>query len=186
MKDGELIKKLRKERNITQEKLVNEQYSRSSLTRIENEEINIKTDMLIYFLDCMNISLEEYQTYKYKENDEFSKKEEIKRDFVEKVLNKTTGNEFILSLQNLYKQNNNIYYLHLYCLGRILQYKINNESIDLSKESQMIKKHLNKIESWGYFELSMYTSSLFLFSNEFIEQQYELVLQKNPTIFSFT
>ena len=178
MKDGELIRILRKERNITQEKLVNKQYSRSSLARIESENIEIKTDMLIYFLDRMNVSLEEYETYKYKNNDQISKKEEIKRVFVEKALNKTTGNEFIASLQEMYQQNNDVYYLHLYCLGRVLQYKINNKSIDLTEESKMIKKHLNKIESWGYFEFSMYANSLFLFSNEFIEQQYELVLQK--------
>ncbi len=178
MKDGELIRKLRKERNITQKKLVNEQYSRSSLARIEIEELDMKTDMLIYFLDRMNISLEEYQTYKFKSNSELSKKDEIKKDFMIKILNNTTSNEFIETLQDTYQQTNDTYYLHLYCLGRILQYKMNNEHIDLSEESNIIKKHLSKIESWGYFEFSMYTNSLFLFPNEFIQQQYKYVLQK--------
>ena len=41
IKDGKLIRKLRKERNITQEKLVGMHYSRSTIARIESEDLCI-------------------------------------------------------------------------------------------------------------------------------------------------
>lgn len=178
MKDGELIRKLREERNITQEELVRGQFSRSGLSRIESEKIDIKTDMLICFLDRMNITLEEYQVYKYGKTNNLSKKEEVKEEFYKKISNEKSGDEFLKYVYQMHKQSNDIYYLHLYCQGRALQYKINNKTIDLSVEGKIIKNHLDKIDSWGYFEFSMYANCLFLFPDKFIEGQYKSVLQK--------
>ena len=84
IKDGKLIRKLRKERNITQEKLVGMHYSRSTLARIESEDLDMRTEMLINLLNRMNVSLEEYQFYKHENL--LSKKDEARKNFIDKIL----------------------------------------------------------------------------------------------------
>ena len=176
IKDGKLIRKLRKERNITQEKLVGMHYSRSTLARIESEDLDMRTEMLINLLNRMNVSLEEYQFYKHENL--LSKKDEARKNFIDKVLNLQTGDSYLQNLHDEYLQSNDFYYLYLYCLGKILQHKVNKKAIDLTKESQIIKEYLAKIETWGFFELALYANSLYLFNDEFIEQQYSFVLRK--------
>lgn len=135
---------------------------------------NISLDMFFHYLDRMNISLEEYAAYHSRGIP--SVKEALQENFSMKILDKKTGDDYLQDLYSEYNTSNDIYYL--YSLGRILRHKINNLPFDLSKEIQIIKQHLDKVESWGFFEFMMYTNTFFLFEDSYIRQNYSSVIKK--------
>lgn len=175
MDHGKLMRKLRQDRNISQESLAGNFYSRDNISRFERNNSKINLDMFVHSLDRMNLSLEEYAIFQQLE--EPSLKEILKNDF-KKALDTELGESYLQELYSEYEKSLDIYYLYLYSLGRILRHKIQNLPLDLSKEIQIIKQHLDTVESWGFFELMMYANTLFLFEDSYIRQNYQLVIQK--------
>lgn len=175
MDNGNMMRKLREERNISQEDLAGNLYSRDNISRFERNNSKINLDMFFHSLDRMNLSLEEYAVFQQME--EPSHKETLKNDF-KKALDTELGESYLQELYSEYEKSSDIYYLYLYSLGRILRHKIQNLPLDLSKDIQIIKQHLDKVESWGFFEFTMYANTLFLFEDCYIRQNYPLVIQK--------
>lgn len=175
MDNGNIMRKLREERSISQASLAGNLYSRDNISRFERNNSNINLNMFFHSLDRMNLSLEEYAIFQQLE--EPSLKEILKNDF-KKALDTELGESYLQELYSEYEASNDIYYLYLYSLGRILRHKIQNLPLDLSKDIQIIKQHLDTVESWGFFELMMYVNTLFLFEDSYIRQNYQLVIQK--------
>ena len=175
MNNGKLMRKLRQERSISQASLAGNLYSRDNISRFERNNSNINLDMFFHSIDRMNLSLEEYAIFQQLE--EPSLKEILKNDF-KKALDTELGESYLQELYSEYEKSSDIYYLYLYSLGRILRHKIQNLPLDLSKDIQIIKQHLDKVESWGFFEFTMYANTLFLFEDCYIRQNYPLVIQK--------
>ncbi|AKZ47091.1 hypothetical protein LIU_00460 [Enterococcus durans] len=61
MDHSSLIKKLRLERGLSQKKLAQGISQRSTLASFENNATKISYNILIQYLDRMNVTLEEYQ-----------------------------------------------------------------------------------------------------------------------------
>ncbi len=175
MNNGKLMRKLRQERSISQASLAGNLYSRDNISRFERNNSNINLDMFFHSIDRMNLSLEEYAIFQQLE--EPSLKEILKNDF-KKALDTELGESYLQELYSEYEKSSDIYYLYLYSLGRILRHKIQNLPLDLSKDIQIIKQHLDKVESWGFFEFTMYANTFFLFEDSYIQQNYPLVIQK--------
>lgn len=175
MNNGKLMRKLRQERSISQASLAGNLYSRDNISRFERNNSNINLDMFFHSIDRMNLSLEEYAIFQQLE--EPSLKEILKNDF-KKALDTELGESYLQELYSEYEKSSDIYYLYLYSLGRILRHKIQNLPLDLSKDIQIIKQHLDKVESWGFFEFTMYANTFFLFEDNYIQQNYPLVIQK--------
>lgn len=175
MNNGKLMRKLRQERSISQASLARNLYSRDNISRFERNNSNINLDMFFHSIDRMNLSLEEYAIFQQLE--EPSLKEILKNDF-KKALDTELGESYLQELYSEYEKSSDIYYLYLYSLGRILRHKIQNLPLDLSKDIQIIKQHLDKVESWGFFEFTMYANTFFLFEDNYIQQNYPLVIQK--------
>lgn len=178
MNNGKLMRKLRQERSISQASLAGNLYSRDNISRFERNNSNINLDMFFHSIDRMNLSLEEYAIFQQLE--EPSLKEILKNDF-KKALDTELGESYLQELYSEYEKSSDIYYLYLYSLGRILRHKIQNLPLDLSKDIQIIKQHLDKVESWGFFEFTMYANTFFLFEDNYIQQNYPLVIQKFNT-----
>lgn len=175
MNNGKLMRKLRQERSISQASLAGNLYSRDNISRFERNNSKINLDMFFHSIDRMNLSLEEYAIFQQLE--EPSLKEILKNDF-KKALDTELGESYLQELYSEYEKSSDIYYLYLYSLGRILRHKIQNLPLDLSKDIQIIKQHLDKVESWGFFEFTMYANTFFLFEDNYIQQNYPLVIQK--------
>lgn len=176
MENGKTMRRLRRERNISQKSLAGDLYSRDNIYRFEKNNSNINLDMFFHSLDRMNISLEEYSVHRNGENP--SVKEILLENFSMKILDQKTGESYLQELHSEYVSSADIYYLSLYSLGKILRHKINNLPLDLPNEIQIIKQHLDKVESWGFFEFSMYTNTLFVFDDAYIAHNNKLVIQK--------
>ncbi len=61
MKQGQLFQKLRKERNISQETLVQGISSRSTLSSFENRNTLLSSELLFHYLNRLNITPNEFQ-----------------------------------------------------------------------------------------------------------------------------
>ncbi len=60
METGQLIKELRKARQLTQDELAKDITSRTTLSSIENRNQKVSFDLLQKLLDRLNIRLEEF------------------------------------------------------------------------------------------------------------------------------
>lgn len=169
MNNDNLIRKFRIERNITQKDLAHNLCSRGTLSKFENGDSNINANLLFNLLERMNITYEEYAHYK--NDDMLSKKEQLKKEFSNKILNNEHSKSYLEDIHNEYILSKDIYYLFLYCQGMAIYNKLNNKNINLNNEIDVIKKHLDSVETWGVFELTMYTNTLYLFDyNQTIDQ----------------
>lgn len=179
---SELIKELRIERNITQEVLAQGITTREAVSNFERRGTNITSNTLLTFLDRMNVTLEEYGFLLNNKN--LTKKQEM---FIEGVNyhNKVMQEDYLNRLNETYKSTNDYAYALIASQYRLLYaFKNNtNKMDDLIQDKQKIQNHLNNVQNWGRFELSLFTNVLFVFNTEYIYSTYRRVI-KNMKLYS--
>ncbi|MBO0481295.1 Rgg/GadR/MutR family transcriptional regulator [Candidatus Enterococcus courvalinii] len=165
---GKLIKKLRSERGITQNQLAYGISSRGTLAAFENRGSRISFDILIQYLERMNITLEEY-SFLYMDSHVSDK-----RLLAKKMIHDTTDDEsagkIINNLYSRYKETGDNFYYFTYLMNDLLIQFLHDQEKDFStsEEATILKKHLESVESWGRFELSILINCLFIFETDFI------------------
>ncbi|MDB1652685.1 helix-turn-helix transcriptional regulator [Enterococcus durans] len=90
MDHSSLIKKLRLERGLSQEKLAQGISQRSTLASFENNATKISYNILIQYLDRMNVTLEEYQFML--DGNNLSEKRKLSKVFLTSFVNPMTQN----------------------------------------------------------------------------------------------
>lgn len=171
MLHSELIKKLRIERNLSQEELTKDVSQRSTLSSFERQGTRASFEILYAYLQRMNVTLEEYE---YMLNSEhLSKQREVSREV---SLNfsfpyKTTLAE---KLQEEYRKTGNFFYYSLYAQYCLVRHHSKDKipKAELNKISKNVKSYLNRIQTWGRFELVLFSNCLFLFGDEYIYYQF--------------
>ena len=83
MDHSSLIKKLRLERGLSQKKLAQGISQRSTLASFENNATKISYNILIQYLDRMNVTLEEYQFML--DGNNLSEKRKLSKVFFDKL-----------------------------------------------------------------------------------------------------
>ncbi|HGF7128780.1 TPA: helix-turn-helix domain-containing protein [Enterococcus faecium] len=178
MKDGRLIKKLRKERGVTQTQLVEGIGSRSALARFEAGDTVINLDTLILYLDKLNIQPEEY--FLMRKNFEKTTKKHFFDNFMIHIYekNREEKNDYLSNLWSHYEETKDSFYIFLYIqvIGILAKMEDKEKQKDIKCLLDIVISYLDKVESWGYFELSMYTNLLFCFSHIYREQMYKKIL----------
>ena len=161
-----MIKIKRKERKMTRNFLSDGICSISLLQRIENQNAKVDFDTLLQLLDRMNIQIDEYalEYNNYKK----TKKNNFRSQFISSLTDPSKIVNFINQLDIEYKKTNDIFYLLLKVEAKIVAQKIPDiKNIQLSSEEIiLIYKHLDKMDNWDYFELSMYGNCLFIFNEK--------------------
>lgn len=171
MKTGELLKKLRIERNISQSTLSCGISSRTTLASYETQTNDIPLGNLILYLNKMNVRLDEFQ---YFLGLELTNKHKLSAQLFEDFYSKRTIHEGRLTeVLNLYQSTDDIYYLALYMGIKGAIIKNSGQSItdfvSIHKPYvHTIKEHIEKVESWSAFELSILINCLYIFDDEFI------------------
>ncbi|MGT9066368.1 helix-turn-helix domain-containing protein, partial [Enterococcus faecalis] len=146
---GKLIKKLRSERGITQNQLAYGISSRGTLAAFENRGSRISFDILIQYLERMNITLEEY-SFLYMDSHVSDK-----RLLAKKMIHDTTDDEsagkIINNLYSRYKETGDNFYYFTYLMNDLLIQFLHDQEKDFStsEEATILKKHLESVESWG-------------------------------------
>ncbi|MCH4056959.1 MAG: helix-turn-helix domain-containing protein [Lactobacillaceae bacterium] len=166
MNDGELFRKLRQERGLTQAQLARGITSRTALSSFELRQTEISLPHAIKYLNRLNITLEEYEfIYRQKST---SKKHTFSQYLENKDTTEAEKNSRLL-LQQFQKTGDN-YFFYLYAQSELLnqvQYgQVFTTSYDLLVNE--IKAYLDHVETWGHFEIIMFSNCMYVFSSEYI------------------
>lgn len=170
MNHNKLLKKLRIERNFSQSALSHNISNRNTLSSYEIEGTSMKFHILLQYLDTLNVSLEEFL---FLSQDEENKKQKLAKKLEKLYYNQKFRKlkEYIDDLEQIYNNNNDFYYFHL-----INQYKLALDRLNVfpmsKKEKKNVQKkfqsYLDKVETWGRFESTIFINIMYLFDTEYI------------------
>lgn len=165
---GALIRQLRTERGLTQSQLVKGISSRGTLASLEKRDTKISFDLLVKYLDRMNITLEEY-SFLYIDS-LVSHKRKITQQMIESSITDQATASFSQRLSKDDQENGETYYHFMALADRLREQLTRHPYDDFSTYSEAleIKSQLSKVETWGQFELSLMINCLFIFDTPFI------------------
>lgn len=173
-KQNVVISQLRRNRRISQASLAAGITSREAVSHFESRGTNISANTLFQFLEKMNIFPEEYYFLLHENN--LTPKQGLALEGFNYTQNSREKNDYLIRLEQLYQQTNDIFYL-LIKYQFILYYGY-KDGLDLSQliyetPKQGIKNHLNLVEDWGHFEISLLNNTLFAFDSDYILNIFE-------------
>ncbi|WP_400194888.1 helix-turn-helix domain-containing protein [Lysinibacillus telephonicus] len=163
MEIGQVIRKIRKNKNITQQQLADAiNMTRPYIARIESGKNSISSDKLTEILDYCNVT---YNEFFYMKNDY---KIATKMNEFNKVLKLYYANKFEeislikREIKEKYEENGDKFLRHLYILCHCIEngYEINNIKEEYIKE---IADYLLSIDDWSYYELVILNNFVGLF-----------------------
>ncbi|HFE9853008.1 TPA: hypothetical protein ACGBG5_003582 [Enterococcus faecalis] len=167
MELGETISQLRKEKNISIKDLCSDRLSRSAYTRFINNETDTSSTNFLFFLDRLQVSLNEFMfvknDYKLSENERYMIKLQI-----------FYLDENLLELEKIEKdcaflsKSINDTFKHLSLLSNIYQSRIKNKPIDINI-IEHLKNYLINVDTWTHYEIILFNNSMFIYNIEFIE-----------------
>lgn len=183
MTHGDLIKKLRKERNMTQMQLAADISSRTTLSSFENNRSRVSSDLLFAYLERMNISIQEYLFYF--NNNSSTEKERITQYFYDNVV-KSTDREILNRIIDYRAKYNNSHDFYFCCLSIELKLFLNHKQdkniFDVEEDITIVKKYLERVQQWGHFEMSLFSNCLYVFSNDYIRGTFSTLLKRTKII----
>ncbi|AZP92241.1 transcriptional regulator [Enterococcus mundtii] len=165
-----LIRKLRKDRGLTQEQLTSGISQRGTLAAFESRGTKIGFELIVNYLDRMNITLEEYQFLL--NSNSLSNKQKLTNYL---ITSKTITSAQEQELLNEFEKTGNIYYRLIYAQRKLISNYLYSSSFTASmkEEISVIKKYLEKIDTWGHFELTIFSNCLFIFDDEYIAYSFQ-------------
>ena len=170
-----LIRKLRKERGLTQEELTRGVSQRGTLAAFESRGTKIGFELLFNYLERMNITLEEYQFLL--NNNTLSNKQKLSNYL---IYSKEMSLKQEKELLNEYKKTGNIYYRLIYAQRRLIISYLHNDPFneELKEELETIKRYLETVDTWGHFELTIFSNCLFIFDDRYIIHSFKNSVSK--------
>lgn len=167
LKVGPVIKELRRNKKLTAIYLYKDILSRTASVRFEKGLSDTSTEKFFIMLERLNITLEEFHfSLRKNENTDFHFFEQLKNSFY----NQDHQGLYELKQQlNInYQKTKNIKFYHYYIIvGNIL----NELTKQPNDENQMkiIRDYLIDCESWGYYELVLFSNTINFYSEEIID-----------------
>ncbi|MCI5685492.1 MAG: helix-turn-helix domain-containing protein [Enterococcus gallinarum] len=170
-----LLKKLRTERNLSQRKLAADISERSTLATFEQKGHRIAFDILYKYLDHLNVTLEEFEYHLT--NNQLNEKKQLSKQFHNAYYQHDFDQLAVLieESKTTYQETQDFFYYLLYSqYYLILKKKGYVHTIDETERIEtVIKGYLDKIETWGRFEITIFANLMFLFTDEYILFQIE-------------
>lgn len=170
-----LLKKLRTERNLSQRKLAADISERSTLATFEQKGHRIAFDILYKYLDRLNVTLEEFEYHLT--NNQLNEKKQLSKQFHNAYYQHDFDQLAVLieKSKTTYQETQDFFYYLLYSqYYLILKKKGYVHTIDETERIEtVIKGYLDKIETWGRFEITIFANLMFLFTDEYILFQIE-------------
>lgn len=187
MKQSELLKKLRKERHFSQEKLSSGISHRSTLSSFENRDTKLCSETLFKYLDRLNIKFSEFEFYLHESQPTLKSK--LSKQFVD-ILSKNQSSKTYEELNDYltlkYKKTNNYYYYLLQIQLKIV-YDKKNDRLNLKdyrNEIKYVSELLFNIETWGYFELTTFNNLMFIFDDQAILNLFKNTYKRMKVFYS--
>ncbi len=170
METGELLKKWRLERGLTQQQLCEGICSRTTLASIERLNSKVSFDLLEQFLNKLNIDFLEFQFQRSKYHS--SKKKQLYQQYKNEYYHDTLSlAKLEKHLVDWYEKTNDIYYI-IILLTFLRMEVIKQEDVSLMEKNHtyisIFKKYLQNIETLSYFEISALANCLYLLDLDYI------------------
>lgn len=167
MELGETISKLRKEKNISIKDLCENYLSRSAYTRFVNGETDTSSTNFLFFLERLQVSLNEFifiqNDYQLPESQTSLLK--LQKFFLAENLD---GLKSVEQDCDFLSTSKNDIFNHLSLLSKIYQSRIKNIPIDNTIIRQL-QGYLTNVDTWTHYEIMLFNNSMFIFDIEFIE-----------------
>ena len=163
MGHGEFIKKIRKEKHLTQKELAEGILSKNFLSKFERGESKITSEIFLNLLERLNISLDEFEqlvTSKHSQKEFLQKLETFKSPKDGYLLENLKAEE-----KQLFQSDRNRRHLHNQILVEAhLQY-LQGKNIDV-KQKRVIQSYLFEVEEWGDYEWELFGNIVFCLSTK--------------------
>lgn len=167
MENAESIRKLRIERHLSQQELANGITTRTTLSSFEGRKTELSLEHAINYLNRLNVTLSEY---------EFLLQNTVEREKHQylrylKRVDEAQARVYTQILRDKYQQTNDQYFYYLYAQRELLNYRWFSQifTTDFEDLVSHIKTYLNRIETWGHFEIVLFlnTMSILILSTSF-------------------
>ncbi|UPQ86530.1 hypothetical protein M0R79_03910 [Ignavigranum ruoffiae] len=170
------INSIRKMKGLSVHQIVGDKLSKSTYYRYVNGENDISSEMFVYLLRKLKISLEELQFYCY--GDEFKPERKLMLQLQKSYMRENCQQLHALKIkcQNYFRSTNDIVFQHIEALIEILIARLQDKAI-IIKDNRLYK-YLFNIESWGHYEISFFNNSLHYFDKETLDILLPRVIQK--------
>ncbi|WP_270493007.1 Rgg/GadR/MutR family transcriptional regulator [Enterococcus thailandicus] len=167
MEHSKLIKQLRTERKLSQRMLTDGISQRSTLSSFEQNNTRISFEIICLFLERMNVTLEEYEYILV--DSKLSSKRKLAAQ-VAKSFSKPFKRDLAKELLDNYSSTEDFFYYSLYAQYYLVTaYQTPEVSkVEMNRIKKKIKKYLDSIETWGRFELVIFSNCLFIFEDNYI------------------
>lgn len=172
---GKLLKKLRRDRHVSQSLLALDITSQSALSRFEKGG-EVYADILVAYLEKLNVHPVEF--FMLAENKNFTNQVYIDKKIQDAIYSKNKRLEFVSESRLKYSKTGNIFYLINSLRVEVGYALINNLSLsDYSEDLSIIKKYLLSLDSWLLFEVTMYIDFMFIFDRIFIDTHHSRMVR---------
>lgn len=163
---GITIKEIRLAKKISSEALYKNVLSRQARSNFEKGTSDTTVRKFFIILDRLNLSLEEfYVAFTQVEDAELHLFNNIAPVFYRKD---TEGLKLLISkLNEEYKRTGNIKYQHYKIMTKCMLNSLNNKGA--SDDFNILSDYLNKCDSWGYYEIMLFSNSIDYFSQQLVD-----------------
>lgn len=177
MEIGKLIRAIRKNKNLKSKDVYKNILTRPTISRFESGKSDTTADKLFQILRNMNITLEEFY-FHYNgnaENDDFLMIAAYMEAYYAKDLSKLASLE--REAKTRYEETANIKFLHYEAIIHLFQRQLSYQDV-LDEQFSIIRDYLIACETWGYYEVVLFTNSLDFFPTDLIDALYPTVKLK--------
>lgn len=177
MNYGELIRKLRRERGFTQTQLAKGISHRTTLASFEQGGETISYDLVMQYLERLNVSNAEFQLLAHRNN--LPLKQQLKDEY-NLLLSKLQQGDGSVVTENLsarlleqFEETNDFAYFYwaaeLYLLKMVNIHDADYRDDKIVEIKSRFVTYLNNIETFGGFEIMIFINSLYLFELDFVK-----------------
>lgn len=166
--EGSLYKKLRYSRNISQKELCKSNLSRTTLSKFENNKINLSFTNFDYLLNSIDISLDEF---KYIQNDYSYDDKKYIINYFDNIFSvqydEASINKMIVFIENYLTNQYSKSIFFILNILKSFQYinQSENHKIDCKAHIYLadIWNELSKMDHWSLLDIKIINSSLYFF-----------------------
>lgn len=157
---GEVVKIIRKSKNLSMKEVVGDKLSIAQLSRFERGESNMTVDNFYYIMQRMKVSLEEFITV----YNNYSSSEHIK--FINKAATAYLNNDLrtlkelqLLEEEKLKKDSDDKFLKLDTILIKALIFTLDNQYTVPKKDIDYLVDYLFSVDEWGRYELVLFSNT---------------------------
>lgn len=164
---GDVIKKLRENRGLSQAQLAEGLTTQSALSKFENNGEDISANLLLAYLKKLDIHLSEY--FSFIESDDVTEKYKIQRLSGSNPRNIAEMQRIVDLNKAHYQKTGDTSAWRLAIVAQAVYYYVNNLDLsEIADEISSLKAYLGSLGRWYLSDIALFASVMFAFDQEFI------------------